>query len=374
MFSRVIESRLRMAKAKRVRMLRPMTRARHQFALIATYGLVPTARNKFPRSLARVRKAVKRYRKQWLHVLEQLCLHELWSPVSGISFDSRGDTFDESKFDFAFGLCTRCLPLCVKWQESRKSLLRRKRAKKRKINAHIIPCRKTHFCPACFGSLSEQQYRHVKQVVNTLNRKGTPITVTSRVTSVFVPAATGFDPAFEQQAYLTANVLRLREAIAEAKASRQKLHKRLQRNTLGSYWRLIAVPVENGWRLETRWLFITSLHRQPPMDDVPNSVVESEHVVHLPERLRWATRLTESDADELLVDALLPFAKYPRELLTGNIDLIAAWLNALVRTRLLCGTGLLEKSGRSLLEMHKRQDKLAAAKKRRSRGQKKTFA
>lgn len=345
-----------------------MTRARHVFALIATYNLVPTKTNKYPRSKRRVTRVIKRYRKEWLRVLEQLCVHELWSPTTGVTFDSHASTFDEARFDFAFGLCTRCLPLCVKWHESRTSMLRRNNPKKRKINAHIIPCRKTHFCPSCFGSLSEQQYRHVKKVVNDLNKKGTPITLTSRVTSVFIPAATGIDPDHEQSRYLQANVARLQDAILEAKQRRQKLHKRLQRNTLGSYWRVLAVPQADGWRLETRWVLITEFGNTPPIDDIAGSSVDVEKVVHLPEKLSWSKRLTESDADELLVDALLPFARYPRELLRGNIDLIAAWLNAIVRTRIIAGTGLLEKAGRSLLAMHKQQDKQTALKKKQRRG------
>lgn len=370
MFSQAIETRLRMAKSCRLKMLRPMTRSRHVFSLIATYNLVPTAANKYPRSKRRVYRTIRRYRRDWLRVLEQLCVHELWSPTTNVTFDAGASTFDESRFDFAFGLCTRCLPLCVKWHESKTSVLRRNNPKKRKINAHIIPCRKTHFCPACFGSLSEQQYRHVKKTLNGLNKQGVPVTLTTRVTSVSVPAAVGIDPEHEQTRYLQENVRRLRDAVMLAKERRQKMHKRLQRNTLGSYWRVLAVPVPGGWRLETRWVFITDYGKAPPIDDISGSTVQSEHTVALPEKVSWRERLTESPLDENLVTALIPFAKYPRELLTGDVDLIAAWLNAIANTRIIVGTGLLEKAGRSLLTMHKQHDRKTALKKKQRRGKK----
>lgn len=347
MFYSAIESRLRMAEMRHTRIARVLTRASHIFALVTTFGL------RGDRDKNRVRRRLRKFNRWWLHTLEQLCSHGLWSPVSDQCFSSP-EQEDAGKFDFAFGLCTRCLPLCVKWVEPRASFVRRIR---RKINAQIIPCRKTHFCPACFASLSANQYRKFKEVVNDLIRDGAQVSVTAHVSAVFVPATTLYDKNLQQTEYLQANICLLREAILAAKALRQQLHKKLQRNTLGSFWRVLAVPVAGGWRLETRWVVIHRADSVAPIEDVPSSVIRFHQTVDLTRQGLWRERFVDSDLDNLLADLLARFARYPVSLIRGDIDLIAAWLNAITRTKILLGTGLLQQAGPSLIAHYKKKDR-----------------
>lgn len=346
MFYAAIESRLRMAKMRHNRIARVMSRARHIFALVTTFGL---ARNREKRA---VRRRWRKFQNWWLHTLEQLCTHGLWSPVSDQCFSNL--TPDEAnRFDFAFGLCTRCLPLCVKWAEPRAAFLRRIH---RKINAQIIPCRKTHFCPSCFASLSANQYRKFKEVVNDLIQSAADISVTTHVAAVFVPATVLYDKNLQQDAYLRENIGALRREITRAKVLRQQLHKRLQRNTLGSFWRLIAVPLADGWRLETRWVVLHRTDSVAPIVDAADSVVRFHNVISL-EYATWRERFSSSDLDDTLSDALARFAKYPVALIRGDVDLIAAWLNASAKTKLVLGTGLLQQAGSSLIGHYKKRDR-----------------
>lgn len=360
MFASVISRRLRMVSLKRVQLERPMTRARHIFALMATYGL------QHVRAHEKVSRRIRKYRQQWLHMLEQLCEHQLWSPVTDIRF-TEYDGQEEARFDFAFGLCCRCLPTCVKW--SFNTNWRRRIG--RKIRADIIPCRKTNICPACFGAVSEQQYRQCKQVVNLLQQKD-GLLLTARVETAFVPAAAGYDPDFQQTEMLAANVSLLRDAMRQRRVPNgSALHKRLQRHTLGAFWRILAVPQVGGWNLVTRWVLLTERGVRPPETVFDPAVAVSEIAVDVPPRESWLQQHTESDIDEKMVEALLTFATYPREFLTGDVDLVAAWLNAAARTRVVSGMGLLTQAGSSLLPRFKKMDKTRRAqrKKKPSRGQ-----
>ena len=314
MFYAAIESRLRMAKMRQYRIARVMSRARHIFALVTTFGL---ARNREKRA---VRRRWRKFQGWWLHTLEQLCTHGLWSPVS---------------------------------DQSRASFVRRLR---RKINAQIIPCRKTHFCPSCFASLSANQYRKFKEVVNDLIQSHAVVSVTAHVSAVFIPATTLYDKNLQQDEYLRENIGALRQAITHAKNLRQKLHKRLQRNTLGSFWRIIAVPMPDGWRLETRWVVLHRSDTAPPIEDTADSHVRFHKTVAL-EYSTWVERFSTGDLDDTLADVLARFAKYPVSLIRGDVDIIAAWLNASARTKVLLGTGLLKQAGPSLTGHYKNRDK-----------------
>jgi hypothetical protein len=356
MFAQTIERRLHQARAKKMRLLRPMTRARHIFALMATYGLRQV------RDRHRIARRVLKYRQQWLHMLEQLCMHQLWSPVTDIRFVPQ-DRYEEPRFDFAFGLCTRCLPTCVKWSRLRS------RRYRRKIKADIIPCRKTNICPACYAAVAEQQYRHFKQVLNLLQKKQA-VRLTVRTETVFVPASTAYDRDFQQQELLIANIHILRDAMAARRVvNGSALHKRIQRRTLGAFWRALAIPRETGWDVVTRWAFLTEVDAALPDTVFDSAVTVEDQSVLLPQRQSWALQHTATDLDEQVATALLTFAKYPREWLTGDVDLVAAWLHAAARTRLVSGYGLLTQAGSSLLSEFKKTDKARAYRKKAPRAE-----
>lgn len=361
MFASAITRRLRMAELKRIKLVRPMTRARHIFALMATYDL------QHVRAREKVSRRIRKYRRQWLHMLEQLCTHQLWSPVTDIRFAAH-DVHEESRFDFAFGLCCRCLPTCVKWSFSNSW---RRRFGRKKMRAELLPCRKTNICPSCFGTVSAQQYRQCKQVVNRFQQKD-GVRLTARVETCFVPAAAGFDRDFQQVEMLHANVDILRNAIANRRVPNgSALHKRLQRHTLGAFWRVLAIPQEAGWNVVTRWVFLTEPGVTPPPTVFDASIDVSEIVVDVPRRESWHHQHTETDVDENLVEALLTFAAYPKEFLTGDVDLVAAWLNAAANTRVVSGMGVLKQAGSSLLARFKKQDRTRRAqRKKASRGKK----
>jgi hypothetical protein len=342
MFSDCVYRRLRMVELRKWRLLRPMTRARHIFALMATYGVGSRRDRGF------VSRRIKSYRRRWLLLLEQLCEHQLWAPVGNIYFEA-ADKTDESRFDFAFGVCTRCMPTFVRWAV-------RKPRRRKKIHAAIIPCRKTNICPACFGAVSEQQYRQCRRVLNALQpQKAVRLTV--RVETQFVPAAVGYDSSFQQTALLQENIRILRAALASRRvANGSALHKRLQRQTLGLFWRVLAIPRVGGWDVETRWVFLTERHAPPPETTLDETVASSDTVVELARRKSWRQQQTTTDEPEAVAEALLRFAKYPRQLLTGNIDLIAAWLHAARGSRIVSGMGLLQTAGSSLMKNFKLQD------------------
>lgn len=359
MFDASITRRLQQAKAKKIYLLRPMTRARHIFALMATYGL------QHVRSRERVSRRILRYRKKWLHMLEQLCAHQLWSPVTDIRFVLQ-DKYEESRFDFAFGLCARCLPRCVKWARLRSN------RRRQKIKADIIPCRKTNICPACYAAVVEQQYRHFRQVLNATQQER-PVRLTVRTETQFVSATTAYPEELQQQARLVANVHILREALQTRRVENgSALHKRIQRHTLGAFWRAVAIPRETGWDVVTRWAFLTEVDAALPDTVFDSSVTVADQVVLLPQRLSWAEQHTMTDLDEQVATALLTFAKYPREWLTGDPDLVAAWLHSAARTRLVSGYGLLTQAGSSLLSEFKHADKKRAYRKKAARAKKET--
>lgn len=361
MFDRSITYRLRQAKAQKIYLLRPMTRARHIFALMATYGFKST------RSRERVSARILGYRKKWMHMLEQLCSHELWSPVTDIHF-VRMDKSEESRFDFAFGLCTRCLPTCVRWA------VRRRRRRRKKIHADIIPCRKTNICPACYAAVVEQQYRSFKQVLNAVQQEK-PVRLTVRTETQFVPATTAYPGELQHAERLVANVRILRDAMhARRVTNGSALHKRIQRHTLGAFWRAVAIPRDGGWDVETRWAFLTDVAAAVPDTVFDDRVTVVDRVVLAPQRQSWAAQHADTDVDEQVAMTLLTFAKYPREWLTGDADLVAAWLRSAARTRLVSGYGLLTQAGSSLISAFKREDKKRAHRKKAARAKKETFA
>lgn len=257
-------------------------------------------------------------------LFEMACL-ELRMPVRGLILDER--YCDQEKLVQAFSLCAWCRPTCVIYPP-----------KTQKHKSKFKACGYFNFCPACWSSIVAQQYQRYLAAVAEAEPD---VYVTAHISEKFVEAP-GIDPeCYSDPQAVTAAAKRLTAAIAPFKRRLQSAWKRkIYRRTLGGCWRLVPIPADRGWRLQLRQLFLTT-NGEPPVMTLPWSQV------------RFATTLRPTPPTADLQSVFLRFAKYPREVLTEDIDLAAAALIATAKQRLLGGSGSLRSMGSQLLRDHK---------------------
>ena len=277
------------------------------------------------------------FRTQWANRLKELTSRQLWLPGTE-QLDPYAGDFDLKNFTLTYQRCLFCRPSYMYYKWAGERVFR--------------PCRHERICPFCFARISASQCRYVKMVLRRLGRqnKAGKLVLTCRVASRFI-AAPEFDGVFGCSNECVAEYATLlqrelqRERTAYAKCAKQ-----LSRTTTASLYRVNVVPQDTGWRIETRQVF---LHE--PNTKLPAVKIRGARVDFI-ESIRVADFCAVPGTDTRFFDIFGAFARYPRELLTGYAELVAAYLRATRNMRLASGTGLFKKSGRRLVEYFKEKD------------------
>jgi hypothetical protein len=281
-------------------------------------------------------------RQRWALKLKELAIRALWFPV-GRSTDPYAPDFDFKNFRLSFQRCLFCRPtyMFFRWKNA----------------AVFRPCNRSHVCPFCYARITTAQYRSVKNKLRAIGRhnKDTKLIVTCRIASRFVAApdwdpriGCGLDVVRTYERLLWGEVQKERDAYS-------KLTKQLNRNTLGSLWRLAVVPHDNGWFIEARQFFLHA-----PKTKLPAVRVRGSRVTYL-QSVKVSECHEQPDTEFFYLFG--EFNRYPMQLLDGYDELVAAVLRAVHGMRLLAGTGILRKAGRRLVTQQKRKAENAKKKK-----------
>lgn len=311
-------------------------------AIAATYDLPPD-----DRSVPTIRACVNRRREQFLTRAYELAKHDKYFLVRGIITNPH--YFDAQRALNAFYLCAKCCPTVMIYPPA----MQRTREFK--------SCGHSNFCPSCWCAVAMRQYQQFRLVLNAFLQQGpaAEIYVTPYITEQFVRNdAIGPHEHASPEAAAEAVVL-LQHEIDRYKhllANRGR-RLRIQRNTVSAYWRVVVLPAERGWRLQFRQLFLTLPEQRTPNDriNIRNTRIVLNKTLRLSGGKNWRERWldeTENKLDELMLE----FLRYPSELLTEDIDLTAAVLNATAKQRMLGGYGKFRSAGSGLLKKMRKQD------------------
>lgn len=300
-------------------------RASKVFALHFVFGLEKA------KTVRRVTGQLNKFRRLWIARLRDLAARELWLPGKDCWQSPYSVLFNIKKFSSALRRCMFCRPCVVHFCSK---------------DGHTIklrPCWRSRFCPFCWANLTVAQYVYVKQVVNRLV-KTQSVVCTVRVLREFVPAPDFGGIAGASREQLDAYAVQLRRTVLRHQLAYRQLadKKQLSRRTLGSLWRIVVVPVANGWFVETRQFFI-----RRPNKPLPAVQIRRASVTCL---LSTKTTGTVSERSLEFFAVFGEFCRYPRELLTGYTELVAVYLWATRGLRLMGGTGALRQTGRVLMQ------------------------
>lgn len=311
-------------------------RAAQVFAQHCVLGEIAVKRDTKVKSLSRA------MRRLWVARLKELVVRQLWLPNVPMH-DVSEPQFDQRKFELTFRRCLFCRPTYMYYRWKRQAVFR--------------PCNRDMFCPFCFARICAWQYRHVKTLLRAIGKQktDTPLVMTGRIVSRFIEAP-GFHPTLgcpDSQIRVYAQILR--GELKRHQYAYNKCTKRLQRHTVGSMCRTVVIPQETGWNIETRQFF---LHK--PKLKLPAVRLAGAKVRYFKSsRLRDDYALPETSSEFFFL--LAAINQYPKELLTGYTELVAAYLHASHDMRLMSGTGLCRKTGRSLGGYFKQKDADAKA-------------
>lgn len=273
-------------------------------------------------------------RRQWAIKLKELAVRALWFPY-GRNTNPDAPDFDFKKFQLSFQRCLFCRPTYMYFRWRKKAVFR--------------PCNRSHICPFCYARISTAQYRAVKSKLWSIGRHNsdTKLIATCRVASRLVLApdwdprvGCGLDVVRQYERLLWRELQREREAY-------KKLVKQLNRNTLGSLWRLCVVPQDNGWLIETRQFFLHA-----PKTKLPCVRIRKSRVTYM-RSIKVADCYAHTETDFFHIFG--EFNRYPQQLLAGYDELVATYVRAVHGMRLIAGTGILRKAGRRLVTQQKRK-------------------
>jgi len=151
--------------------------------------------------------------------------------------------------------------------------------------------------------------------------------ITCRISTRVVAAPNFAQIGWDDEAVFSYASL-LRQALLAEIRNYKKIRRDLARKTYGSAWFVIVNPVDAGWELQTRQLFVTKPKAKKPVYRAKNS-----SSIFL-----QSAKITDIDA---VVDVAGAFVEYPRGLLIGYVELAAAALHARSNLRLYNATGCL---------------------------------
>lgn len=309
-------------------------------AIAATYDLPPD-----DRSIPTIRACVNRRRAQFLTRAYELSKHDKYFLVRGIITNPH--YFDAQRALNAFYLCAKCCPTVMIYPPA----MQRTREFK--------SCGHSNFCPSCWCAVAMRQYQQFRLVLNAFLRQGpaTEVYVTPYITERFVrnDAISAHEHASPEAA--AEAIILLQKEIDRYKRIIDSRRKFIQRNTVSAYWRLVAIPAERGWRLQFRQLFLTLPEQRTPNSriNIRNTRVLLNKTLRLSGGKNWQERWLD-ETENKLDDLMLEFLRYPSELLTEDIDLAAAVLNATAKRRMIGGYGKFRSAGSGLLKKMRKQD------------------
>lgn len=289
---------------------------------------------------AAIKKQALKFRRRWATCLQNLALHRLWAFYPNAPTDITIWSFNLPKFGLTYRRCICCRPSFLFFYLGRRS------PEDKKINHQIRPCNRP-VCPFCFARRAQWLFICVKRVLNQWRRERTnPVVLTYRTRCEFVPALS-FSPTAGCDAEAVLKMSRdLRKVIKRHCAAYRQLERSKQlRKTLGSLWRVVVIPAEAGWFVETRQVIA-----------LPRSVrATREYFVQLDNSVRSTTtgtiaRLTVDPRQDRQVfsDAFYQFfgefCRYPETLLSSHAELIAVVLWATANLRSISATGAFQKA------------------------------
>jgi hypothetical protein len=306
----------------RWRVARIGKRSSQLFAAQATLGVT---------TFREIRKATFRMRRKWAAVLRDIAGRRLW-----YFYPNEPEAVDQSFFDVVrFGLTFRralcCRPSFLFYYPAK-----RRRADKR-INYQIRPCLRP-MCPFCFARQSQWQFLYVKKKLNTwLAENVQPLSLVYRSRREFVPAA-GFDP---QAGCGLQDVLKLARQLRAVVQAHRTAYKKLERTrhlqlkTLGALWRVVVIPTENGWFVETRQFIVAPRSmKKLPFVELPKNCTGTY--------MRLTATRNPADYHELndkFYTLFMEFCRYPQDFLTVSGELAAATLWAVDGLRRISAVG-----------------------------------
>lgn len=294
----------------------------YRFALDAVYGADGA-------DLYDVYEKINDVRRLTINRLFDMARFALRMPIRGLLLDERYCEQDRLRRAFTLGIW--CRPTCVIYPPKTQT---------RKFKS----CGCTNFCPACWAAVTASQCAQCVDVVSALLVDGVSnIAVTTRVSEEFVPAPQIHPLTYAEPDEVAAAIEVVRGVLHTYKQRLDAKRKRVQRNTLAACWRLVPVPTAGGWRMQCRQFMLTKPGIAPPVLKPHGAAVPFTKTVHV-----------RDSADPALVQILRPFAEYPRALLTEDIDLTAASLNAMSQQRMLGGSGAFRRVGLGLVRANRR--------------------
>lgn len=320
---------------RRLRIVRLRHRRPIVAAMAATYFAGSFGGKKS--TLRRVRSRVALVGRLYIDRLWHLGRHELWLYQRGLS--AHPAEVEVDRLVRAFKLAADCTPRSVIYSRPL---------------TWAKACNRSNFCPYCWEATASRQIQIVRQLINKLVRAqaGRPFCVTTRIVEYFLSAGIGGDDlGSATQRYVALEKLRVE--LTRCKKYLQQQHKRFQRNTFGSIWRIVVIPCADGWRIQIRYLWVAAASKNffvAALPVVAARVVAERTAVFSEERTWKARKTTYTAPDADSYAALIAFNTYPIEWLTEDIELVAVYLNAAAKMRLLGGTGLLKKVGSGLVK------------------------
>jgi hypothetical protein len=271
--------------------------------------MVPAA-NKTRKSRAvRTRSIIKRLKqshRNWFMRVKELVLRKLWTPAS--------EYLTEDSQKSAVKRCMYCMPTTVEHEAVRGP-----------VNLRL--CGRPDICPFCYGRRAEDLFRRFVRASATLRKTQSKLIVTCRIATYIVPAKKFTEIGWSQENMFD-NAGILRRLLTTEIANYKKISRKLARDTEGSAWRIVTNPIDTGWEIQVRQLFITRPRAARPVNRAKKSAT-----IFL-----QSAKLTDTDA---AIDIVGAFVEYPRGLLTSYAELTAAVLHARTGLRLNNATGCL---------------------------------
>jgi hypothetical protein len=258
-----------------------------------------------------IKARLKRVHKYWFRRVKELVSRDLWVPSPAIN--------SQTVQHASIKRCLYCRPTSItyKWRNN---------------EPNIQLCGRPSICPFCASREAEDLYRRLSQFIRKRNNKKQAFIATCRIATYFLPARDFAENGWSDESVLS-HSKELRLLLQSEIVKYKKIRRQLKTQTIGSLWRVVLNPLNEGWEVQVRQFFITRPNARRPVNRAKKS----------------ATIFLQSAkiADFKATMAVLgEFVRYPSGLLLGYVELTAAALNARDKLRLRNGTGCLYKRKR----------------------------
>lgn len=254
-------------------------------------------------SSRRVKAKLRRAHRMWFNRLRELVLRGLWLPTP----DYNATIVKQSSVK----RCMYCPPTNVTFY----------------YQSDLRLCGRRHICPFCFSRESEELYRRVSKAIREMRKRNVAAKIYCRVEK-YVVTARDFDARVWTPEQLLDHVDELRHLLILEQARFKKIRRALKQKTFGSLWRVVINPIDSGWEVQIRQLFLTRPKASRPINRAKKSA---------------AIFLQSASVQDFksCVAVLGEFVSYPSGLLTAYAEFVAVSLRARESLKLLAGTGCL---------------------------------